>query len=125
MLVGLLTCKLLAQGTTLAHSMPRNGSETPGPLVQPSHNCHLTVALGPTILLVVVTQLKSPWKRTFKTVNGLLIPGHYIEQVTSPDILPPDFKNPYLYVPTHLCSLTLCSQLLFPITLMYPHLYIF
>ena len=58
-------------------------------------------------------------------VNGLLIPGRYIEQVTSPDILPPDFKYPYLYVPTHLCSQTLCSQLLFPITLMYPHIYIF
>ena len=36
-----------------------------------------------------------------------------------------NFKNPYLYVPTHLCSQTLCSQLLFPITLMYPHIYIF
>ena len=58
-------------------------------------------------------------------VNGLLIPGRYVEQVTSPDILPPDFKDPYLYVPTHLCSQALCSQLLFPITLMYPHLYIF
>ena len=58
-------------------------------------------------------------------VNGLLIPGRYVEQVTSPDILPPDFKYPYLYVPTHLCSQTLCSQLLFPITLMYPHIYIF
>ena len=58
-------------------------------------------------------------------VNGLLIPGRYVEQVTSPDILPPDFKDPYLYVPTHLCSQTLCSQLLFPITLMYPHIYIF
>ena len=60
-----------------------------------------------------------------QTVNGLLIPGRYVEQVTSPDILPPDFKDPYLYVPTHLCSQALCSQLLFPITLMYPHIYIF
>ena len=51
-------------------------------------------------------------------VNGLLIPGRYIEQVTSPDILPPDFKNPYLSVPTHLCSLALCSPLLFPGSLM-------
>ena len=34
-------------------------------------------------------------------VNGLLFPRRYVEQVTSPDILPPDFKNPYLYVPTH------------------------
>ena len=63
--------------------------------------------------------------RQHSKVNGLLIPGRYIEQVTSPDILPPDFKYPYLYVPTHLCSQTLCSQLLFPITLMYPHIYIF
>ena len=47
-------------------------------------------------------------------VNGLLIPRRYVEQVTSPDILPPDFKNPYLYVPTHLCSQSFCSQLLFP-----------
>ena len=51
-------------------------------------------------------------------VNGLLIPGRYVEQVTSPDILPPDFKDPYLYVPTHLCSQTLCIQLLFTLTLM-------
>ena len=58
-------------------------------------------------------------------VNGLIIPRRYVDQVTSPDILPPDFKNPYLYVPTHLCSQTLCIQLLFPLTLMYPHLYIF
>ena len=47
-------------------------------------------------------------------VNGLLFPRRYVEQVTSPDILPPDFKNPYLYVPTHLCSQSFCSQLLFP-----------
>ena len=71
--------------------------------------------------LIKSEYLSLPW---IKQVNGLLIPGRYIEQVTSPDILPPDFKYPYLYVPTHLCSRALCSQLLFPITLMYPHLYI-
>ena len=43
--------------------------------------------------------------------NGLLFPRRYVEQVASPDILPPDFKNPYLYVPTHLCSQSFCIQL--------------
>ena len=65
-----------------------------------SHPCH--------------TGLQSPIIPVNPTVNGLLIPGHYVEQVTSPDILPPDFKNPYLYVPTHLCSQSFCSQPLFP-----------
>ena len=74
---------------------------------------------------ISVPAMVKSWDKVVVLVNGLLIPGRYIEQVTSPDILPPDFKYPYLYVPTHLCSQTLCSQLLFPITLMYPHIYIF
>ena len=82
-----------------------------------------------TFWLIVIRNLSNnSWNKSnqvLQTVNGLLIPGRYVEQVTSPDILPPDFKYPYLYVPTHLCSQTLCSQLLFPITLMYPHIYIF
>ena len=35
------------------------------------------------------------------TVNGLLIPGRYIEQVTSPDILSPDFVFPTYSVANH------------------------
>ena len=63
--------------------------------------------------------------RVKNRVNGHLCPRRYVVQVTSPDILPPDFKYPYLYVPTHLCSQPLCIQHFFPITLMYPYLYIF
>ena len=37
-LVVLLTCMVLAKGTSQAHSMPGNGSETHGPSVQPPHN---------------------------------------------------------------------------------------